>query len=386
MSTEHQIPKTGNNPKIIIAPDKFKGSLSAREVCAAIRAGMLQLIPHAEIIEHPLADGGEGSLEILADHLEVEVMEAIVQDPLFRPLRASYLKKEETAYVEMARASGLPLLKHTERNPLLTTTYGTGQLIRNALQRGCREILLFVGGSATNDGGVGMASALGYRFLDKDGKPLSPTGENLVRIERIDADHLFFDPAQIHSLVVSDVRNPLFGKEGAAEVFGPQKGADEKAVALLDEGLEKLADVVLSDLGVPLGDLPGAGAAGGLGAGGVAFLGAKIQSGIETIIHTTQFSAHLDGAHLIITGEGMLDHQSLQGKVIAGVAGLAQQHAIPCVVIAGNTSLKPTEYEALGIRRVYTVMEDGLSLERALAEAGKRVEELATRLIKDYKF
>lgn len=371
-------------PKIIIAPDKFKGSLSASEVCAAIRRGIQRVLPEAIIIEHPLADGGEGSLDILSAHLEVETIEAIVQDPLFRPLRASYVKSGQTAYVEMARASGLPLLKPTERNARITTTYGTGQLIRNALRRGCREVLLFVGGSATNDGGIGMATALGYRFLDKQGKTIKPVGEELIRIDRIDADQLHFAPEKVRSVVVSDVQNPLFGEQGAAWVFAPQKGADEEDVVLLDEGLENLAEIVARDLGTSVSNIPGAGAAGGLGAGGVAFLKAQIQSGIKTVIQTTNLYAHLENADLIITGEGMLDHQSLQGKVIAGVAETALKQNIPCVCIVGNTSLQPADYEPLGIREVLTVMEPGLSLERAIKEAASRVEGLAAKLATNF--
>lgn len=386
MSTEDRITNTEYRPKIIIAPDKFKGSLSAREVCSAIRTGIRRVYPEAELIEHPLADGGEGSLDILSDHLVAETWEAIVQDPLFRPLRASYLKRGSTAYIEMARASGLPLLKPTERNARITTTYGTGQLIRNAIQRGCEEIMLFVGGSATNDGGIGMANALGYRFLDKLGKPIRPVGEELIRLHRIDPDRLLFDPSLVSGVVVSDVRNPLYGEQGAARVFAPQKGADEAAVVLLDEGLEQLAEIVARDLGIQVGDLPGAGAAGGLGAGGVAFLGAEIQSGIQTMIHATRLPDRLENTDLIITGEGMLDHQSLQGKVVAGVAEMAREHDVPCTVIAGNTSLTMAEYQSAGIRKVYTVMEKGLSLDQALAEAGIRVEVLAEALIRQAHF
>lgn len=384
MNTEYQTPNTKHRkPKIVIAPDKFKGSLSALEVCEAIRQGIQKILPEAEIIMHPLADGGEGSLDILGDHLEVETIEAIVQDPLFRPLRSTYVKSGDKAYVEMARASGLPLLKATERNARLTTTFGTGQLIRNALQRGSREIMLFVGGSATNDGGIGMASALGYRFLDKHGKPVKPIGEELIRISRIHADQLYFEPAAIRSVVVSDVRNPLYGQEGAAQVFAPQKGAGAEDVQLLDAGLENLAEIVSRDLGIRIDDLPGAGAAGGLGAGGVAFLGARIESGIETMIKTTDLKAHLENADLIITGEGMFDGQSLQGKVVAGVAETAREQQIPCAVIAGNTNLKPADYAHLGIKRVKLVMQEGLTLERAIREASERVEGLAAELVKE---
>lgn len=371
--------------KIIIAPDKFKGSLSAAEVCAAVRTGIHRIVPHAEVTEHPLADGGEGSLDILADHLNVEPIEAIVQDPLFRPLRASFLKGGETAYIEMARASGLPLLKPAERSASRTTTYGTGQLIRNAVQRGVRELLLFIGGSATNDGGIGMAAALGYRFLDKDGRPLKPTGDQLVKISRIDTGELLIDPAALQSTVISDVRNPLYGEQGAAHVFAPQKGADQGEVEQLDAGLQNLAEVIARDLGVSVADIPGAGAAGGLGAGGVAFLGAEIRSGIQTMIRTTGLEQHLSGADLIITGEGMLDHQSLQGKVVAGVAQMAAANNIPCMVIAGNTNLMAADYQPLGIREVFTVMEEGLSLQQAMAEAKDRVTTLATEILKNYQ-
>lgn len=371
--------------KIIIAPDKFKGSLSAVQVCEAIRAGILRVYPDAEVVLHPLADGGEGSLDILANHLQVESIEAIVQDPLFRPQRAAYLKSEEKAYIEMARASGLPLLKPEERSARHTTTFGTGQLIRNAVQRGVREIALFVGGSATNDAGIGMAGALGYQFLDKWGRRVKPTGENLLQIHRIDAGDLLIEPDQLKSIVVSDVQNPLFGEQGAAYVFAPQKGALPEDVALLDKGLRQIAELIERDLGVQVANLPGAGAAGGLGAGGVAFLRARIQSGIQTVIEATNLVQHLAGADLIITGEGMFDHQSLQGKVVAGVAQLSQRYEIPCAVIAGNSNLQVEDYQPLGISKVLTIMNKNLSLEQAIAEAGERVEKLAMELMETFQ-
>lgn len=383
MNTNQRIDSKADQPKVLIAPDKFKGSLSALEVCQAIKSGIQRVLPGAEVLLHPLADGGEGSLDILSEHLELEPIEAIVQDPLFRPVRATYLLGAQKAYVEMARASGLPLLKAEEYSARRTSTYGTGQLIRNAWQRGVRELLLYVGGSATNDGGIGMAEALGYRFLDKKGKRLKPVGEELVRLNRIDTDQLLIDPDLLDSTVVSDVRNPLCGAEGAAWVFGPQKGANEEDVKLLDEGLQRLAGIVKRDLGIEIAELPGAGAAGGLGAGGVAFLGARIRSGIDTMIGITGLLPRLDGVDLIVTGEGMFDQQSLQGKVVAGVAEVAKEHSIPCAVIAGNTSLWPSDYQPLGIRQVYTVMQEGLSLEQAIREAKSRVESLATALASD---
>jgi glycerate kinase len=367
--------------KIIVAPDKFKGSLTAQEVCEAVRDGILQIKKDAEVIMHPLADGGEGSLDILADHLGAEEKEAIVLNPLFQPLRASYLMYEDMAYIEMARASGLPLLKPEERSARLTTTFGTGQLIRNAIQRGAREIHLFVGGSATTEAGIGMASALGYRFVDAAGNNLRPVGENLGRIDRIDSSQLQFDPSAIRATVVTDVLNPLYGPDGAAHVFAPQKGADVDDVKYLDEGLQHLAEIIKRDLGKEVAELPGAGAAGGLGAGGVAFLNADIKSGIESIIEATYLKYHLDETDLIITGEGMFDHQSLQGKVVAGVAQLAKQHDIPVLVFAGNTNLSPGEYRPLGIHDVITVMQEGVTLERAMREARSRLTMMARSFV-----
>ncbi|MCB0630086.1 MAG: glycerate kinase [Saprospiraceae bacterium] len=369
--------------KIIVAPDKFKGSLSAREVCEAVKEGVLTERGDAEVIMHPLADGGEGSLDILASHLVAVEVETIVLNPLFQPVRASFLMNGDAAYIEMARASGLPLLRPDQRSARRTTTFGTGQLIRNALQRGARRIFLFVGGSATTDAGIGMASALGYRFLDAAGRNLRAVGENLARVHLIDASHLMFDPSEIEAVVVSDVLNPLHGPEGAAHVFAPQKGADQADVVFLDEGLRHLAGVIERDLGKQVADLPGAGAAGGLGAGGVAFLNASIQSGIESIIAATSLERQLPGTGLIITGEGMFDQQSLQGKVVSGVARLAKQYDIPVVVIAGNTSMTPEEYRGLGIRQVYTVMQDGWSLERAMREARERVIALTAAALTD---
>lgn len=369
--------------KIIIAPDKFKGSLSAREVCEAIQAGIRQVAVDAEIILHPLADGGEGSLDILAGHLAAEEIETIVQDPLFRPLRAAYLKNGETAYVEMARASGLPLLKPSERNARLTSTYGTGQLIRNAIQRGAKRLLLFVGGSATNDAGMGMAAALGYRFWDKDGQWVKPVGENLLQVARIDPESAVVDPLLLSSSVVSDVRNPLYGGQGAAYIFAPQKGANAEDVALLDDGLKHIANLIERDLGLQVAELPGAGAAGGLGAGGAAFLKADIRSGIDTMMQATGLPEQLDGADLIITGEGKFDGQSLQGKVVAGVAEMARERGIPCLVFAGSTSLSPVDYEPLGIRKVYTVMEAGMSLSEAIASAAERLKTLAAAALRE---
>lgn len=359
--------------KIIVAPDKFKGSLTAAEVCAAVGEGILQIHPGAEVIHHPLADGGEGSLDILANHQATEEVEAIVLNPIFQPIKASYLLSGDTAYIEMARASGLPLLRPDQRSARLTTTFGTGQLIRNAIQRGAHRIFLFVGGSATTDAGIGMAAALGYRFLDASGEQVRPIGENLGQISRIDTSQLLFDPAKIKATVVSDVLNPLYGPEGAAYVFAPQKGANADDVAFLDTGLQHLAAIIQRDLTTAIAGIPGAGAAGGLGAGGVAFLGADIQSGIETMITATNLEQHLPDTDLIITGEGMLDHQSLQGKVVAGVAALAKRKDIPVVVVAGNTSLSPDEYQPLGIRQVQTVMQDGWTLDRAMREARDRV-------------
>lgn len=370
--------------KILISPDKFKGSLTARQVCEAIRAGIHRFDPNIQTVCHPLADGGEGTLDVLEDGLDLETVRLTVNDPVFRQVEAFYKKSEDTAFIEMATASGLELLSEHERNCLHTSTFGTGQLIHDALQRGVKKIYLFIGGSATSDGGIGMAAALGYRFLDEAGKSLHPAGESLralKKIEKPDDEQTRQALQSVEFHVVCDVKNPLFGEQGAAHVYAPQKGADENAVEILDEGLRNLAKLVKEDLGKDIAEMPGTGAAGGLGGGAVAFLDADILPGIDTVIQVTGFQNQLEGTDLIITGEGKLDQQTLAGKVIAGVAEAGQESGIPVAVICGAQELEQKELEKIGVWHSSAVLQPGVPVDEAIVNASQYVAERSFELV-----
>jgi len=364
--------------KILLCPDKFKGSLSASEVCEALREGLKRTYPDAEVRACPLADGGDGSLEVLARYVEGNWEKLLVGDPLGRPVEASYLRAGKTAYVELAAASGIVLLKPSERNALKTSSYGTGQLISHALQNGCDELYLFIGGSATNDGGIGIAEALGYSFWDAEGKRLSPVGENLVHIAKISKDDLIFGPSEINVTIICDVDNPFSGPNGAAHVYGPQKGANPEQVAWLDQGLRNLAEQIrVHELG-DVQDMPGAGAAGGIGGGGVAFLGGNLKSGTDTFLEISQLERHVQQADLIITGEGKLDMQTVQGKLISGICQLARGAGKPIIGVCGATEAGVAQ--ALGMQEVYTVMERSASLEEAMTQAAEKLREIGQRI------
>ena len=341
--------------KILIAPDKFKGSLSAKELCDAIEEGILKRKPDAQIIKFPLADGGEGSLDIINEHLDLKTVSLEVNDPLFRKITASYKIHDYTAYIEMASASGFDLLSEEERNPMHTTTYGTGEMIQDAINLGVEKIYLFIGGSATCDAGMGMAQALGFEFLDTEGNALKGIGKNLGEIDKIllPADETY---TQIEFITLCDVKNPLFGKNGAAHVFAPQKGASIDEVKQLDTGLRNFAIKVNEYLDEKVQLIAGSGAAGGLGAGSIAFLGARLKSGIESIFDIVKFEKQLHKIDLIITGEGKLDKQTLDGKVISGVAEYSRKLGIPFNVICGDVDLDKTDLEELGVNKLASVM------------------------------
>ncbi|MDP4680019.1 MAG: glycerate kinase, partial [Cyclobacteriaceae bacterium] len=321
--------------KILISPDKFKGSLSAQEVCEAVHRGIKRFDDKIGTVFHPLADGGEGTLENLESSLDLKTLYAAVNDPLFRPIKAEYKMSKESAYIEMAAASGLPLLTEEERNCLYTTTFGTGELILDAVKNGARHIYLFVGGSATNDAGIGMAAALGYQFFDSENRQITPIGGELNKLDRIEKANLKFDLDQIRITVVCDVKNPLFGLEGAAYIYGPQKGANAEEIKLLDDGLRNFSKVVESNFGMDISKLEGGGAAGGISAGAVVFLNADIKPGIQTIFEITEYEKKLDSIDLIITGEGKLDLQTIHGKVIHGVDQISSKYGIPYAIICG---------------------------------------------------
>lgn len=325
--------------RIVVAPDSFKGSLSALEVCQAIEAGLRESLGEsAEIVSVPLADGGEGTVQALADATRGRIVPKRVTGPLGEPVDAFYglLGDGRTAAIEMAAASGLPLIASERRDPMRATTYGTGELIAAALEHGASELIVGVGGSATNDGGAGMAQALGFRLLDVDGRDLPAGGAALARLDRIEAaPGLRERLGGLRVRVACDVDNPLCGPSGASSVYGPQKGARPEQVRALDAALANFARVVSRDLGVEILDVPGAGAAGGLGGGLLAFLGGELTPGVEIVVDAVGLVGALEGADLCITGEGQLDEQTARGKTPMGALRAARRQGVPVIALGG---------------------------------------------------
>jgi glycerate kinase len=367
--------------KVVVAPNEFKGSLTASQAAAAIARGVREVFPDADVVQVPVADGGEGTVEALvsAHHGLFRTCEA--EGPLGDPVKATYglIDDGRTAVVEMASASGLTLIAPALRNPLKTSTYGFGQLLEAARAEGVGEVIAGIGGSATNDGGAGMAQALGYRLLDSAGRDLPRGGEALLQLERIDPSGL--DP-RWHSLkvmVASDVTNPLTGPAGASAVYGPQKGADEKAVELLDRALARLAGVIERDLGKRVAAIPGAGAAGGTGAGLIAFLDARLVPGAPLVVDASGFTRAIGGANLVITGEGRVDSQTAYGKAPGEVARRAQAAGIPTLLIAGSKGPGWESLKELGVSAVVTLTEGGADLEQLMRDADQALARAAAQ-------
>ena len=340
--------------KIIVISDSFKGTLSSQEICAIARGSVPKFFPGCEVVAIPVADGGEGTVSCFVEAIGATPVTVVVGGPYGEAVEAVYARKGKRAVIEMASAAGLPMVGEN-RDPAKTTTFGVGALIRHAVENGCTEILLGLGGSCTNDGGCGCAAALGTRFLDASGAAFVPVGGTLDRIERIDnrgAERLL---AGVTLTLMSDVDNPLCGARGAAAVFGPQKGADADMVARLDANLAHLAAVIGRDLGKSVADIPGAGAAGGMGAGCVAFLNAAMRSGIEAVLDMVDFDAQLDGAELVVTGEGRIDSQSVHGKVISGIAARTKPRHIPLVAIVGGIAPDATDAYDLGVTAMFGI-------------------------------
>lgn len=360
--------------RVLVAPDKFRGTLSAREAADAVAAGWRRADADADVETVPMADGGEGTLDALVAALGGDVFSEKVTGPLGDPTRADYAvvhaPEGPLGVVEMARASGLALVGPSRRDPMRATTRGTGELIHAACRRGVRRVLVCIGGSATNDGGAGMAQAVGIRLLDAKGRDVQPGGAALRELARIDMSGLDPAVAAADLVVASDVDNPLTGPLGASAVYGPQKGAPPEEVAILDTALGHFAAVLHRDLGVDVRDMPGAGAAGGLGAGLIAFLGAKLRRGIDVVMDAVRLAQRIERSDLVVTGEGSFDEQSLHGKVPAGVLGSAEEHRVPAVVLCGVATVAPP-----GVR-VFSLAER-FGPDRAVAEARPALAELA---------
>ncbi|UFH52382.1 glycerate kinase [Spirosoma sp. KNUC1025] len=354
--------------KILLAPDKFKGSLTALEVCAAMTEGILAVDPEATVVAVPMADGGEGTADVLTKATKGTWHTVSVRDPLNRPIEAGFgiSGDGKTAFIEMAQASGLRLLRKSEYNPFKTSTFGTGELIQQALQQGVSQIVLGIGGSATNDAGTGMAAALGWTFLDKVGNVLWPCGGNLEQIHTIiPAKSIWKGTVE----VACDVTNPLIGPQGASYIYGPQKGAQSADLPILDAGMVHLSALIRKQFGLDLSGMPGAGAAGGLGAGAVLFLNGQLTEGVNLVIKHTQLASHLTDADLVLTGEGCIDNQTLQGKLIAGVTRMAGERQIPVVALCGSLELAFDELKALGLTSAFSIMPGPTSLDDALENA-----------------
>ena len=354
--------------KIVVASDSFKGSLSSLEVADAAAKAINECIPGCCVEKVEVADGGEGTMEALHRTLGGVKVAVEVCDPLGRAITASYVKLADgvTAVLEMAVASGLPLLAPQERNPMKTSTYGTGQLIADALRKGCRKFLIGIGGSATNDAGMGMLEALGVRFLDVEGNLLHGSGESLEKVEDIDLSGVCAGLAESEFIIACDVDAPLYGPKGAACVFAPQKGADAEMVAMLNDGLEHFSSVIRRVTGKDVSDIPGAGAAGGLGGGFVAFLPARLERGIEMVLDAISFDERIRGASLIITGEGRVDFQTLTGKTPYGILKRARRQGIPVVAIGGSVALGEIEASEAGFAGIYAVTPSDMPLEEAM--------------------
>ena len=350
--------------KIVVAPDSFKGSLTAIEVSDAIEKGIREVFPEAEIIKIPMADGGDGTVECLVNATGGKILEEKVIGPLGNEVWAFYgiLGDRKTAIVEMAAASGLTLVPEGKRNPLITTTYGTGQLIKAALNQGCRKMIIGIGGSATNDGGAGMVQALGTKLLDKDGEEIGFGGGELKKIVKIDISCMDKRLSDIKVLAASDVNNPLCGPQGASRIYGPQKGATPEIIEELDESLAYFAELIKRDLHKDIKDIPGAGAAGGLGASLIAFLNAEFRPGIEIMIEAVKLEQAIKDADLVITGEGKIDSQTIYGKAPIGVAKIAKKYNVPVVAVAAIIEEDSRIFQSYGIDTLIKVSEPPMRL------------------------
>ena len=365
--------------KIVLAPDKFKGSLTGLEFCNAAQKGILKVLPDAEIVFLPMADGGDGTIEVVNYYLKGDLIQLQVKNPLFQNTSATYLYAHDSkiAFIEMAEASGLKLLKPTEFDCKNATTYGTGQLIADAIKRGANEFILGIGGSATNDCGIGMATALGYRFLDDKGVEVIPVGASLSKIKTIDDSQVNVGIKNVKFKIACDVTNPLYGKNGAAYVYAEQKGATQKDIEILDKGLEDFSKVLDSKFNINSQEVVGGGAAGGMGVATKVFLNGELISGITLMKELAQFDKRIENTDWIITGEGKLDEQTLSGKTIHGIIDEAKKHQIKVVAFCGKLDLTKIQLKHFGIDYADDVISKAKHFEDAMNNSSNYITIMA---------
>ncbi len=368
--------------KIVIAPDSFKECLTAAQVAQAIETGLKQVLPDAMYVKVPVADGGEGTLQSLVDATDGKLIAAMVTGPMGEPVPACFglLGDGETAVIEMARASGIELVPADQRNPLISTTAGTGELILSALDHGIKRMIVGIGGSATNDGGAGMMQALGVKLLDRDGNDLPYGGAALAQLASIDARRMDKRLKSVEFIAACDVDNPLTGANGASAVFGPQKGASPEMVQQLDQALQHYARIIERDLAVGVEHQPGAGAAGGMGAALLAFLRAELKPGIDIVMEAVDLASHMPGADVVITGEGRIDSQTAQGKTPVGVARIAKQFGLPVIALAGSVGSGVEAVYKRGIDALFPIVHGAAPLSEALAKGEENLTRAARNL------
>ena len=373
--------------KIVLAPDKFKGSLTGLEFCNAAQNGLRKVVPDAEIVFLPMADGGDGTIEIVNHYLKGDLIQIEVKNPLFQDCSATYLYANDSkiAFIEMAEASGLKLLKTNEYDCKNATTFGTGQLLADAINKGAKEIILGIGGSATNDCGIGMATALGYRFLDENGKEVLPFGANLSKVKTIDDSHVNEDLKNVKFKIACDVTNPLYGKNGAAYVYAEQKGASKMDIENLDKGLENFSKVMDDKFNIKSQKVVGGGAAGGMGIATKVFLNGELISGITLMKELAQFDKHIENADWIITGEGKLDEQTLSGKTIHGIIDEAKKHQIKVAVFCGKLDLTKNQLEQFGISYADDVLNRAKNFEDAMINSSHYITKMAEQFAEKMK-
>lgn len=371
--------------KVILIPDSFKGTMSSKEICSIMKREILSFYPKAQVVSVPVADGGEGSVDAFLSAVGGKKVNITVKGPYFEDIESFYgILPDNTAVIEMAAAAGLPLVGE-DKHPEKATTYGVGQLIKHALDSGCKKLIVGLGGSVTNDGGVGAAAALGAEFYDKSGRTFVPTGETLDRIEHINISPMLSHLSGAEIITMCDIDNPLCGENGAAYVFAPQKGADSSMVKLLDKNLLHLAEVIERDLKKDVLTLPGAGAAGGMGAGMAAFFASKLQMGIETVLDTVGFDSLISDADLVLTGEGKLDTQSLRGKVVIGVARRTKRQGVPLIAVVGDIDDDIEKVYDEGVAAVFSINRLALPYSDAKKRAQKDMALTVNNLMRCFK-